>query len=53
MDPAVVAWFVRASLFSFSRSEHSANGGSNPAWDDCVNGNTIPPTFFKNGGCEG
>ena len=32
-SPAVVAWYVRVSTFSFSRLLHSANGGSNPAWD--------------------
>ena len=32
-SPAVVAWYVRVSTFSFSRLLHSVNGGSNPAWD--------------------
>ena len=31
LRPAVVAWFVFASTFSFSRFLHSANSGSNPA----------------------
>ena len=30
-DPAVVAWFVKASVFHSVNSAPSANGGSNPA----------------------
>ena len=31
--PAVVAWFVKASVFHSVNSAPSANGGSNPAWE--------------------
>ena len=35
--PAVVAWFVKASVFHSVNSAPSANGGSNPAWECCFN----------------
>ena len=35
-SPAVVAWFVKASVFHSVNSAPSANGGSNPAWE-CYN----------------
>ena len=34
--PAVVAWFVEASVFHLVNSAPSANGGSNPAWECCI-----------------
>ena len=30
--PAVVAWFIKASVFHSVNYAPSANGGSNPAW---------------------
>ena len=35
-SPAVVAWFVKASVFHSVNSAPSANGGSNPAWECCI-----------------
>ena len=34
--PAVVAWFVRASVFHSVNYAPSANGGLNPAWECCI-----------------
>ena len=34
-QPAVVAWFMRASTFSFSRLLRPVNGGLNPAQGIC------------------
>ena len=34
--PAVVAWFVKASVFHSVNSAPSVNGGSNPAWECCI-----------------
>ena len=36
LSPAVVAWFVKASVFHSVNSAPSANGGSNPAWESYV-----------------
>ena len=36
VSPAVVAWFVGASVFHSVNSASSANGGSNPAWECCI-----------------
>ena len=30
------AWFVKASVFHSVNSAPSANGGSNPAWECCI-----------------
>ena len=35
-SPAVVAWFVKASVFHSVNSAPSANGGSNPIWECCI-----------------
>ena len=32
LNPAVVAWFVKGSVFYLVNSAPSANGESNPAW---------------------
>ena len=34
--PAAVAWFVKASVFHSVNSAPSANGGSNPDWECCI-----------------
>ena len=34
--PAVVAWFVRVSVFHSVNSAPSANSASNPAWECCI-----------------
>ena len=36
ISPAVVAWLVKASVFHSVNSAPSANGGSNPAWECCI-----------------
>ena len=35
--PAVVAWFIKASVFHSVNSAPSVNGGSNPARECCIN----------------
>ena len=37
LRPAVVDWFVKASFFLSVNSAPCANGGSNPAWECCIN----------------
>ena len=36
LSSAMVAWFVKASVFQSVNSAPSANGGSNTAWKGCI-----------------
>ena len=36
ISPAVVAWFVKASVFHSVNYAPSVNGGSHPAWKCCI-----------------
>ena len=49
--PAVVAWFVKASVFHSVNSTPTANGGSNPAWVWYINGSEVE-TLCCNSNCR-
>ena len=49
--PAVVAWFVKASVFHSINSAPFANGGSNPAWVCYIDRSEVE-TLCRNSNCR-